>query len=321
MKVLVTGAAGFAGRHLCRRLLECGHEVVGTALYEQELGTADHPLVTCDITDAGRVGDVVAWAEPDAVVHLAGVTSVPLSEEARTQAIRTNVHGTSHVLRSTAAVAPGAAFLAISSAEVYGKVAPDEQPLRETRPVAPASVYADTKASVETLAASYAEGLRVVILRPFNHIGPGQSPAFVASSFARQIAQIEAGRVEPVLRVGNLEAKRDFTDVRDVAEAYRLALDRCEPNTPYNICSGRAVSIRELLDHLLGMSDATIRVEQDPARLRPSDVPTRVGSPDKFVAATGWTRRYGLERTLADVLDHWRSNCPPAPPELTSAPT
>ncbi len=307
MRVLVTGATGFAGRHLCRRLLECGHEVVGTALFEHELEGAPHPLVVCDVTDRSATDALLKQARPDAVVHLAAIAFVPDAETDPERAIRINVGGTADLLQATADHAPDATFLAISSAEVYGKVTPADLPLRETQPLAPASVYALTKSAVETCAEIYAGLLRVVVLRPFNHIGPGQSPSFVVSSFARQIAEIEAGRVEPVLRVGNLEARRDFTDVRDVAEAYRLAIEAAEPHTPYNVCSGQAVAIKDMLDMLLEMSEAEIRVEQDPARLRPSDVPVLQGSAEKFISATGWTRRFSLAQSLADTLAYWRS--------------
>ncbi len=304
MRVLVTGATGFAGRHLCRHLMACGHEVTGTALFEEE--QAPHPLAVCDVTDREAVAAVVAETRPEAIVHLAAIAFVPEAQENPEQAIRVNVGGTADLFQAAAEHAPEAVILAISSAHVYGAVAPDEVPVTEDHALAPASVYAQTKAAVETLADIWAGQLRIVVLRPFNHVGPGQSPRFAVSGFAQQIARIEAGRSEPVLRVGNLEAKRDFTDVRDVAEAYRLAIEAAEPHTPYNICSGEAVAIQEALDRLLALSEADIRVEEDPARLRPSDVPVLQGSAEKFIAATGWQRRDSLEQSLADTLDSWR---------------
>ncbi|MFP4057821.1 MAG: GDP-mannose 4,6-dehydratase [Candidatus Brocadiia bacterium] len=305
MRTLVTGATGFAGRHLCRRLLEAGHEVVGTRLADGE--QAPHPLATCDVRDAQAVDALLARTRPDAIVHLAAIARVQDAAEAPHLAFATNVRGTQNLLESAAAHAPRATLLVVSSAEVYGAVPAEALPIRESQPLAPARIYGLTKAAAECLCAAYADRLRAVVLRPFNHIGPGQSPRFVASSFARQVADIEARRAEPVLRVGNLEARRDFTDVRDVARAYALALDRCVPNTPYNVCSGRAVPVRRLLDLLLGMSDAAIRVEPDPARMRPGDVPALEGSPERFAAATGWAPRFDLERTLADLLAWWRS--------------
>jgi GDP-4-dehydro-6-deoxy-D-mannose reductase len=304
MRALVTGATGFAGRHLCRHLIKCGHEVTGTALSKQE--RAPHPLVVCDVTDRQAVAAVVAEMRPEAIVHLAAIAFVPEAQENPEQAIRVNVGGTADLFQAAAEHAPEAVILAISSAHVYGAVAPDEVPVTEDHALAPASAYAQTKAAVETLADIWAGQLRIVVLRPFNHVGPGQSPRFAVSGFAQQIARIEAGQTEPVLRVGNLEAKRDFTDVRDVAEAYRLAIEAAEPQTPYNICSGKAVAIQEALDRLLALSEADIRVEQDPARLRPSDVPVLQGSAEKFIAATGWQQRHSLEQSLADTLEYWR---------------
>ena len=245
-------------------------------------------------------------SRPDAVVHLAAISFVQDVERAPEPAFTTNVRGTHNLLEATLHHAPDATFVAVSSAEVYGKVSPADLPLRERQPLAPANLYAVTKVAVEALCHACASSLRIVILRPFNHIGPGQSPSFVVSSFARQIAQIEAGRAEPVLRVGNLDARRDFTDVRDVADAYRLAIEYCQPNTPYNVCSGEAVSIQHVLDTLLSMTTARIRVEPDPARLRPSDLPILLGCPDKFLQATRWQQRLKLVQSLADVLGYWR---------------
>ena len=306
MKALVTGATGFAGRHLCRRLLEAGHEVVGTALSDEEAQGAPHPVVRCDITDAAAVDALFRQTRPDAVFHLAAVTSVREATHDPEAALGTNVEGTRHLLESTFRNAAGATFVAISSGEVYGRVRLEDLPIRESQPVAPVHLYGETKAAVERLCQDYAQRLRIIVLRPFNHIGPGQSPRFVVSSFAKQVADIEAGRAEPVLRVGNLAAERDFSHVRDVVEAYLLAVARCEPATPYNVCSGVAVPIRRVLDLLLSMSRVRVRVEQDPDRLRPSDIPVLCGCPEKLERATGWTRRYRLEQTLADVLAAWR---------------
>jgi len=304
MKVLVTGATGFAGRHLCRRLLALGHEVTGTTLDAAD--RADHPLAVCDVTDPSAVDALVRDTKPDAAVHLAGIASVRDAGAMAATAFAVNAAAAQSLIESLLAHAPGATFLAVSSAEVYGDVAPEALPIAETQPIAPPHVYGVTKAALESLCRAYADRLRIVLARPFNHIGPGQSPNFVASSFARQVADIEAGRAEPVLRVGNLDARRDFSDVRDVVEAYCLALERCEPGTPYNICSGRAVAIHDLLDTLLSMTDVSVRVEQDAGRLRPSDVPVLVGSAEKLNRATGWEPKYELHQTLRDILDGWR---------------
>jgi GDP-4-dehydro-6-deoxy-D-mannose reductase len=306
VRALVTGAGGFAGRHLVRRLLGCGWEVTGTALTEQEMADAECPMIRCDVTEAAAVEAAVEQARPQAVIHLAAVAFVPDARRNPGLAFRVNVLGTQHLLESVQSHAPRATVAVVSSAAVYGAVPSAAQPIREDQPVAPADVYAVTKAAVEALARACAERVRVIILRPFNHIGPGQSAEYVASSFARQIAEAEAGLAEPVLRVGDLEARRDFTDVRDVAEAYRLAVERCRPNTPYNICSGRAVAIGELLERLVAQSRCPVRVEQDPDRMRPSDVPLLHGSPERFASETGWRPQLDLEQTLTAVLEDWR---------------
>jgi GDP-4-dehydro-6-deoxy-D-mannose reductase len=195
------------------------------------------------------------------------------------------------------------------SSEEYGMVYPDEVPIRETNPLRPLSPYAVSKVAQDMLGYQYWMSWKVdsVRTRGFNHEGPRRGPVFVASDFAKQIADIERGRKKPVLYVGNLEAKRDFTDVRDMVRAYVMALEKCEPGEVYNICRGRAWSIQEVLDLLLARTKAKIEVKQDPARLRPSDVPILLGDCSKFVKATGWEPTIPFEQTLEDMLEYWRS--------------
>jgi GDP-4-dehydro-6-deoxy-D-mannose reductase len=195
------------------------------------------------------------------------------------------------------------------SSEEYGLVDPDELPITESQPLRPLSPYAVSKVSQDMLAYQYHQsyGLDVVRTRGFNHTGPRRGSVFVCSNFAFQIASIELGRQEPVLRVGNLEARRDFTDVRDMVRAYALALEKGKPGEVYNICSGRSVSIQHVLDLLLERTTAKIAVETDPQRLRPSDVPVLEGSAERFHADTGWQPRIPFEQTLADLLDYWRA--------------
>jgi len=302
VKVLVTGAAGFAGGHLVPHLISSGYDVVCTDL---EAGRISGCL-PCDITDESAVDKMLKDIRPDAIVNLAAVSFVQDADSFPEVALKVNLMGARNLIESTLKHAREATFLAISSAAVYGNVTPEEQPIRETVPPAPANVYASTKAALETLCTKYTGKLRIIVLRPFNHIGPGQAPSFVAGSFARQIASIEAGRAKPVLRVGNLDARRDFTDVRDVAVAYRLALERCEPDTPCNICSGRSCTIRHVLDTLLSMTDAEISIETDDSKRRADEITMLQGCPDKFVKATGWKRSFHLVQSLSDVLDYWR---------------
>lgn len=305
MRVLVTGAAGFAGAHLVRLLTGRGCEVIASDRRRPGDGS-DAEFVPCDITDGGAVDSLAAQARPDAVVHLAAVSSVRQAATDADLAHKVNVQGTRNLLDSIVRHSPGARFIGISSAAVYGRVPEEDQPISESRPPAPSGAYAVTKASVEELCRSYSDRLAVVVLRPFNHIGPGQSADFVTASFARQIAMIEAGRVEPIIRTGNLDTHRDFTDVRDVAAAYLCAIEKARTDETCNICSGTAVSIREMLDDLLAMSDADIRVEPDSARLRSDDIPLVCGCPDKFMQVTGWKPRIELIKSLEDILDYWR---------------
>jgi len=208
------------------------------------------------------------------------------------------------------------AVLVVGSAEEYGPVGPDEMPIRETTPLRPASPYAVSKVAQGALALLYgpAGGMRVVLTRTFHHTGPGRGEAFAESSFARQVAEIEAGLRPPVLKVGNLEAVRDFADVRDVVRAYWQLLDRGEAGAVYNVCSGQGRRVRDLLDALLAASSARVEVRVDPDRLRPSDVPAQVGDPSRLRAATGWEPRIPLERTLRDLLDDWRARTATAAP-------
>jgi GDP-4-dehydro-6-deoxy-D-mannose reductase len=205
--------------------------------------------------------------------------------------------------------------LVVGSAEEYGAVLPEELPIRESVPLRPASPYAVSKVAQGALALLYgpAGGMRVVLTRTFHHTGPGRGEAFAESSFARQVAEIEAGLRPPVLKVGNLDAVRDFSDVRDVVRAYWMLLDRGEGGTAYNVCSGQGRRIRDLLDTLLAASTARVDVQVDPARLRPSDVPVQVGDASRLRAATGWEPRIPLERTLSDLLDDWRARVARAP--------
>jgi GDP-4-dehydro-6-deoxy-D-mannose reductase len=204
----------------------------------------------------------------------------------------------------------------VGSAEEYGPVAPDELPIREGAPLRPASPYAVSKVAQGALALLYgpAGGMRVVLTRTFHHTGPGRGEAFAESSFARQIAEIEAGLRPPVLKVGNLEAVRDFADVRDVVRAYWLLLERGEGGAAYNVCSGKGRRVRDLLDTLLAASRARVEVRVDPDRLRPADVPAQVGDPSRLRAATGWEPRIPIERSLLDLLEDWRTRTGAADP-------
>jgi GDP-4-dehydro-6-deoxy-D-mannose reductase len=313
VRLLLTGAGGFVGGHLVE-FLRAEHpevEVHGVVLPHGGVPWRAAPgarLLEADLDDPAAAAAVVEEATPDRVIHLAGQSSVHQSWLDPGGTLRTNVLGIVHLLDAARRRGLRPAVLVVGSAEEYGPVGPEEMPIRETCPLRPSSPYAVSKVAQGALALLYgpAGGMRIVLTRTFHHTGPGRGEAFAESSFARQIAEIEAGRRAPVLKVGNLEAVRDFTDVRDVVRAYWLLLEKGEAGAAYNVCSGRGRRIRELLDLLLSASRARVEVQVEPERLRPADVPAQVGDPSRLRAATGWEPRIALERTLADLLEDWR---------------
>lgn len=264
-----------------------------------------HPA---DICQEGALDSLLAREKPELVYHLAAVSSVTSAQSNPLPAFRTNVEGTLLLLEAVRRHSEKARVVFISSSEVYGRSAFDKMPLDESCPARPATFYAGTKLSGELWSEYYHRnhGLDVVILRPFNHIGPNQSESFVTSSFARQVAEIEMGRCEPVLNVGNLEAYRDFTDVRDMVRAYLMAAGKLPSAEPMQICSGRRRKIQEILDYYLSHSHTRIEVRQDPGRMRASEVPEMWGTPQRFSSVTGWRPETPWEKTLQDILDSWR---------------
>lgn len=307
---LVTGAAGFAGSHLVDLLAGSGEDVVawhrpgGSPPRE---GPAAVRWEAVDLLDAGQVDAAIARSRPAAVYHCAGAAHVGRAWDSTTSTFETNVLGTHHVLQAIERCGGGARVLVPSSALVYGTA---DEALTESHPLMPASPYALSKLAQEMLAVRNNGQLHVVIPRPFNHFGPRQDPHFVASGFAGRIADIEVGRCEPVISVGNLDARRDLTDVRDTVRAYRMILERGRPGRPYNICSGTAISIRELLDRLLARARVPVEVQVDPARYRPNDTPLLLGDPSRLRDELGWTPEIPLERTLDDLLEYWRGRTP-----------
>lgn len=297
MKALVTGAGGFVGTHLVAHLRDEGDEVVA----------CDRLQGGVDITDADAVAAMLDEAAPDVVYHLAGWADVGGSWDRPNEAFAANAVGTLHVLGACARTGVGR-VLSIGSADMYGPAEPHELPLTEDSPLRPVSPYAASKVAAEYLGlqAHLGHGLGVVRVRAFNHLGPGQAPEFVAPALASRIARSEADGADAV-KVGNLSARRDFTDVRDVVRAYRLLLAQGVPGEVYNVCSGRAVAIQELADRLLALSERPLRLEVDPALYRPVDVPVLLGDPGRLHAATGWKPEIPLDQTLADLLEDCRS--------------
>ncbi len=312
MRILVTGAAGFAGRHLLRELAAAGHSPIAT-----DAAPADSPAaaglpgyVAADLRDGAAMRALVADARPEAAVHLAAVSYVPDSDRDPSLALAVNIAGSINVADALRETSPGARLLFVSSSQVYGAAAAsslgaatDIAPLREdVSPARPLSLYAITKAAAETalLARAEAYGQDIVIVRPGNHTGPGQSPKFVAPAFAAQIVEVAAGRAASV-RVGNLDSVRDFSDVRDIVRAYRLLLERGHARTIYNVTCGTRVRIGDLLARLEALEGVTARVEQDPALWRPADVCAPLDT-SRLRVHTGWAPAYDLGQTLSDLL-------------------
>jgi GDP-4-dehydro-6-deoxy-D-mannose reductase len=254
------------------------------------------------------LGPVVADAAPDAIYHLAALSHVGQSWEAPAEVLRVNVAGTAVLLAAARAAGTDPVTLVISSAEVYGAVTPDDLPITEDRVPAPVSPYAASKAAAEQVAlqAWRGYGQRVVVVRPFNHVGPRQSPAFAVSALAKRIVEARRSGAERIA-VGTLTARRDFTDVRDVVRAYRLMATRGEPGAIYNVCSGHEVSVAEVADRLLALSGARLELATDPELVRPVDVPVLRGDPHRLERATGWKPEITLDDTLGDVLAYWDS--------------
>jgi GDP-4-dehydro-6-deoxy-D-mannose reductase len=303
--VLVTGASGFAGGHLVD-LLASGRDPI-VAWYRPggrpPRAAAHTTWDEVDLLDPANVRRAVERAKPRAVYHCAGAAHVGRSWDRVESTFAINVRGTHHLLEALEAGRLDARVLVTSSAMVY---ASSDTPIAEDHRLAPVNPYGLSKLAQELLA-GHARGVRVMIARAFNHCGPRQDPFFAASGFARRIADIEAGRWAPEIAVGNLEARRDLTDVRDTVRAYRLILERGQPGRAYNVCSGHAMPIRELLDRMLARARVRIPVRVDPARYRPNDVPLLVGDPGRIEHELGWRPEIPFDRTLDDLLNYWRS--------------
>ena len=314
-RVLVTGVTGFAGSHLVDYLLKSGgYDIYGIQRWRSRTENIEHfadkiSLLECDLRDATSTRDTLEKVRPDWIFHLAAQSFVPTSWSAPTESLTTNVLAQVNIFEAVRHMGLKCRIQLACSSEEYGMVFPDEVPIKETNPLRPLSTYAVSKVAQDMLGYQYWMSFQVdsVRTRGFNHEGPRRGPVFVASDFAKQIADIEKGKKEPVLHVGNLEAQRDFTDVRDMVRAYVLALEKCEPGEVYNICSGKAWTIQKLLDYLLGLTKVKVEVRQDLARLRPSDVPILLGDNSKFVKVTGWQPTIPFETTLGDMLEYWRS--------------
>jgi GDP-4-dehydro-6-deoxy-D-mannose reductase len=311
MRVLITGAAGFVGRHLAAHLFERGgHEVWGLARARKFIEGLDPRvrLVIADLRDAEPVDAAIAQVRPDVVYHLASQASVARSLADPLDTIINNVIGQVNLLEACARHAPAARILIVGSNEEYGLTRLDELPIREDKELRPISPYAVSKVTQDLLGHQYfaTRGLPVIRVRPFTHTGPGQESLFVTPAFARQLAEMELERRELRMRVGFLDGQRDFTDVRDVVRGYRLLIERGEPGQVYNLGSGVPRSVRSILDGLLQLTTVRPEVEVDPSMIRPLEMPVMYADCSRIEAATGWRAEIPFEQTLLDVLNDWR---------------
>jgi len=313
LKALITGISGFVGTHLTRYLLEhTDWQVAGTVFgpYDSIRPWWDRlELYPAELSRLEVVVFILEQAQPDYIFHLAAQPMVSLSHRDPWGTLESNIRMQLNILQALVELQMmHTRLLVVGSSEVYGPVKPEELPIRETQPFRPANPYAVSKIAQDMLGLQYhlTYGVQAIRARPFNHIGPGQRPGFVVPDFAQQIATIEAGQIPPRLRVGNLDARRDFTDVRDVVRAYHLLITQGQAGQAYNIGAGQSHAIQEVLDHLLALSKIKITIERDPARMRPADVPDVVCDLGKLNRDTGWQPTIPFQQSLADVLDYWR---------------
>ncbi len=315
MKILITGITGFAGSHLADYILE-NHkdvEIFGIARWRSRMENVEHlkeriKLVEGDIRDYVSIRKVIEEIRPELIFHLAAQSFVPTSWRAPQETLTTNIIGETNLFESVRETKIEPVIQIAGSSEEYGLVNGEEIPIKETHSLRPLSPYAVSKIAQDFLGYQYFKSynMRIVRTRGFNHTGPRRGDVFVCSNFARQVAMMEAGKQEPIIRVGNLNSIRDFTDVRDMVRGYWLAATKGEPGDVYNICSGKGYKMREILDHILSLSKIEVKVEVAPDRLRPSDVPVLIGDSSKFREKTGWSPEIPIEKTLEDLLNYWR---------------
>lgn len=325
-RALITGITGMAGSHLAELLLkeapDC--QVFGTKRWRSSTENIAEvmdklTLVDCNLTDTSSAVDLIDNVKPDYIFHLAAHSFVPDSWKGPHVTLNDNVMMQLNLFEAIRIIGIDPVVQIALSSEEYGKVLPEELPITETNPLRPLSPYAVSKVTQDMLAYQYNQsyGLKTIRTRAFNHEGPRRGEVFVTSNFAKQIAEIEAGIKPPILHVGNLEAQRDWSDVRDVARAYWLSVLHCTPGEDYVIASGKTRTIRQMLDYLLSLTSTKIEVMQDPARMRPSDVLVLQGDPSKFKKATGWEPKYTFEQTMTDLLNYWRERVPASKKRIT----
>jgi len=312
-KALITGIAGFVGSHMAELLLSEGIEVYGLCRprskmdYLKAIEEKLH-LEDADLLDPHSLYTAISRIKPDYIFHLAAQSFVPTSWGSPAVTLEVNIVGSSNLFEAVRQAGINPPIQIACSSEEYGMVYENEVPIKETNPLRPLSPYGVSKMAMDYLGYQYFQSYKMHIIRTrgFNHTGPRRGDTFAESNFAKQIAMIEKGRQEPVIFVGNLDAQRDYTDVRDMVKAYLVAVQKCDPGDVYNICTGKAYKIGDMLNILLSYSKVKVEIKEDPSRMRPSDVQILLGDNSKFVAKTGWKPTIPFEKTLEDLLNYWR---------------
>jgi GDP-4-dehydro-6-deoxy-D-mannose reductase len=305
-KALVTGACGFVGPYLIKELLTHGYDVTATYVIEPKVRVQNTRYEKLDILNFAECSRVLSDVKPEVIFHLAGIAFVPEAESSFERTLQINVAGVNNIIRIPFLLDYPTTFVCISSAEVYGKIDTTDLPLNEKHIPKPQSNYSLSKLFAEQLVHKYAVRSNLItpiIARPFNHIGAGQDPRFVASSFAKQLADIKNRKAEPRIKVGNLEAERDFSDVKDIVRGYRLAAEK--GSGTYNFCSGRPLKIKTILEKLITISGLSVVIEEDPERMRPAETPTIYGSFEKANKELGWQPSIEIDHTLSDLYHGW----------------
>lgn len=310
MRALVIGASGFVGDYLCKHLVDKGYEVYATRHSNSEsINTRldNIKFYKLDIMDSDACENVLRDVKPQYIFNLAAVSSVGLSWREPAKTMEINIIGTLNVLEAVRKISISSKILIVGSSEEYGKVQPQDIPIKETQKLVSENPYGISKITQEMIAQLYYKtyGLQIYFVRAFNHIGPGQQLGFVVPDFAKQIAEIELGMKEPVIFVGNLEAKRDFTDVRDVVRAYEMIVNNGRCGEVYNVGSGKSIAIKEILNSLIRFCTKEINIVKDLSKMRPSDVPIIEASIDKIKTEVGWRPQISIEQTLFDTYQYW----------------
>lgn len=309
MKSLIVGGAGFVGAYLIRHLRDdLHHEVVVTKMAHEQIGEGGIEVLDLNILEKESIVHLLNQIRPDCIFHLAAQSSVALSWKNPTLTVDVNIKGSINLLDAIRESHITPRVLLIGSGEEYGHIRPEETPIQEDNSLRPGNIYAATKACQNMIGHIYANAynMDIMMVRAFNHTGPNQAPMFVVADFCKQVADAEAGLNDAVIRVGNLSAKRDFTDVRDVVRAYGLLMEKGKKGETYNVGSGHAVSIDSILQMIVSMAKCEIKIEVDPAKLRPVDVPIIEANTSKLCECTGWENKIPLRQTIWETLEHYR---------------